>query len=299
MPATTDDSRLRDAVGGYTMVAIDQRESLRVMMRGGTTKSVTDAQLGDFKVAVAKALSPHASALLVDTDLGLGPIADADALDPGCRLVVAVDRITYRTDGTVERTELRTDLLGAAWDERVAGLKFLLLWSPGGWIGGDAEAVPAFVEGAKQAGLESVLEVVVRESDGSMPTDNRQAELLVAAAMEMSEYGATLYKTEVPFRGRAADADVIRVSEELTRVLPCPWVVLSSGVAATDFPRAVRNTALGGASGFLAGRAVWSSATGLPAHERDGHLRSDAVTALHLLSSTLHEALAEGSRPQK
>ena len=43
-----------------------------------------------------------------------------------------------------------------------------------------------------------------------------------------------------------------------------PWVILSSGVAPDLFPRAVRAAMQAGASGFLAGRAVWASVVGLP-----------------------------------
>lgn len=41
-----------------------------------------------------------------------------------------------------------------------------------------------------------------------------------------------------------------------------PWVILSSGVDADIFGRAVSIAMKGGASGFLAGRAVWASVVG-------------------------------------
>jgi len=41
-------------------------------------------------------------------------------------------------------------------------------------------------------------------------------------------------------------------------VLPVSWKILSQGVSIVDFPGVVRVACAAGASGFLAGRAVWS-----------------------------------------
>ena len=100
-------SRLEDADGAFAMVAVDQRESLRVMLRSSAATPVDDEKLSAFKVAVARALSPHASALLVDVDYGVAPILAADALDPSCRLIVAVDDISYSPEGAATSTVLR------------------------------------------------------------------------------------------------------------------------------------------------------------------------------------------------
>ncbi|MBA3852506.1 MAG: hypothetical protein H0X59_09110, partial [Chloroflexi bacterium] len=42
-----------------------------------------------------------------------------------------------------------------------------------------------------------------------------------------------------------------------------PWVVLSAGVPLERFEAAVEAACRGGASGFLAGRAIWSDAIAL------------------------------------
>ena len=51
-------------------------------------------------------------------------------------------------------------------------------------------------------------------------------------------------------------------SARLTRTIQSPWVVLSSGVSPDDFPLAVEWACREGASGFLAGRAVWRNVIG-------------------------------------
>ena len=88
---------MRDTNGLYSMIAVDQRDSLRAMLAQSGYVPVTDDQMREFKVKVARALSPAASALLVDTDFALQPILDADALAQGCDLIVAVDAISYES----------------------------------------------------------------------------------------------------------------------------------------------------------------------------------------------------------
>jgi sulfofructosephosphate aldolase len=281
-------TRLANAQGTFTMVAVDQRGSLRAMLQKDVNDDVSDTRLRDFKVAVSRALSPHASAILVDVDYGLDPILAAGALDKACTLIAAVDRIDYSAEGKAEATSLRRELVERDWDERVAGFKFLLIWSPDGWLGCTPSEIEAFVEGAAAAGVDSVLEVLVRDRGGEAPASpGRQAELLVEAAREMDHYGATLYKTEVPFYGRADQASIAEVSRQLTDILSCPWVVLSSGVVATDFPGAVAATHAGGAAGFLAGRAIWGSAATAPDADLAESLENQSVPALLALIDAL------------
>jgi sulfofructosephosphate aldolase len=244
---------LRLPSGGFAMVALDQRESLRTIIADRTGRPALDDDLRRFKVAAARALSPLASGILLDPDYGLDPVVSDGALAPGCGLIVAVDRLTQEPGGPVDATDLDDAVdVGPLKDRGVVALKLLVLWRRPG----DARLLglaDRFVALAASAGLASVLEGIVRPDGG---IDREDA--IVAAARELGERGPDLYKAEVPLRGRGAAEEMTRRAGEITRVLPCPWVVLSNGVAAEDFERAVRSATMGGAAGFLAGRAVWT-----------------------------------------
>jgi len=54
-----------------------------------------------------------------------------------------------------------------------------------------------------------------------------------------------------------AAADAARACDELGRNLAVPWVTLSGGVPFEIFKEQVRISCRAGASGYLAGRAVW------------------------------------------
>ena len=80
---TTLDALARPS-GTFLMVAMDQRESLRTMLKEHG-HDATDERLADFKVAVARELSPYASALLVDSEYGwFDRIASEGLVAPGC-----------------------------------------------------------------------------------------------------------------------------------------------------------------------------------------------------------------------
>ena len=89
---------------------------------------------------------------------------------------------------------------------------------------------------------------------------------ILATCSELGGLGMDVYKAEVPMHGQGDPAEIERRCRQMTEVLPCPWVVLSQGVSIDDFPAAVAAACRGGASGFLAGRAVWSDTLSAPNH---------------------------------
>ena len=88
------------------------------------------------------------------------------------------------------------------------------------------------------------------------------------AARELAPLGPSLYKAQVPRRGDGTPDELRRACETLGTAIARPWVVLSQGVEPDDFPAAVRAAGRAGASGFLAGRALWSDVVGRPDVER-------------------------------
>jgi sulfofructosephosphate aldolase len=249
------------------MLALDQRESLRTIIADATDRApaeVPDDELRRFKVAAANALTPVASAVLLDVDHGLGPARAAGAIAAGCGVIVAADRLRQATGEPVEDTDLDErveprSLAGSGVD----ALKLLVLWRPASGSGRGRSATERverlaerFIAAAHGAGLAAVLEPVVRLPEGGTEADREQA--IVDAAAALGGLGADLYKAEVPLRGRGPQDAIALRADAITRRVRGPWVVLSQGVDAADFPRAVEGACRGGASGFLAGRAVWT-----------------------------------------
>src|SRR5208283_531859 len=86
---------LANNAGVIAAAAMDQRGSLQKSLaaaRGIDKKQVTDDMMSEFKVAVSKVLTPHASAILLDPEWGL-PAAKARAKNAG--LLLAYEETGY------------------------------------------------------------------------------------------------------------------------------------------------------------------------------------------------------------
>jgi sulfofructosephosphate aldolase len=256
--------RIATRSGGFAMVAMDQRESLRTMMEEHAGEAVQDNALTAFKLAVVSALSPHASALLIDDQFGLRPMLDAGALHTACGLIVAADALTQVPGEPVADTSIDESIDPA--DMKALGasaLKLLVICQADGDPHARRDLVKRFVDRCHAGGLLALVEPVVRPpAAGTTGWERDQA--ILHAAIELGGLGMDVYKAEVPMHGRGDPAEIERRCRKMTEVLPCPWVVLSQGVTVEDFSGAVEAACRGGASGFLAGRAVWSDTLSAP-----------------------------------
>ena len=273
--SVTLDALARES-GTFLMVAMDQRESLRAMLREHG-HDATDERLAAFKLAVARELGPHASGLLIDDAYGAHVVEEAvRVVPPSCGVLLAVDLLDQEPGAVVEDTAL---------DERdsipqgVAALKLLVIWRDDGRREERVEMARRFVALAARHGVLSVLEPVVRHDDREWA--------IVEAARELGAARPSLYKGQVPFGGAAPADEITAVCREVDAVLPCPWVVLSQGVEPDAFPAAVEAACRGGASGMLAGRAVWTATLG--ADDPTELLRAHSVPRLRELAAIVDE----------
>lgn len=289
MTVLPDLAAIAAADGTFRMLAIDQRESLRSLLVAAG-QGAADADLTAFKVAVARALSPIASGILVDRDYGLKAMVDAGAIAPTCGRIVAVDRFIQQPGGPLEGSELdRAAMTDDVLRDGARALKFLVIWRPGDAPEPRQIMVRDFIAGCRRLGLLSVLEGLV-QVPGVAEGPAFDAAIL-AAAEEFAAFEPDLYKTHVPTLG-AGTAEAITVqSEAISAAIGRPWVVLSAGVAVERFPAAVAAACAGGASGFLAGRGVWGPS--IATTDPDADLRAAAHRRLVELVSIAQA----GARP--
>ena len=263
MTATVIQQRLRTlagASGAYAMVALDQRESLRQMFEVARGTATGDDVLVDFKSAAAELLAPHASAILLDTEFGNSAFDAISHID-SCGRILAADRIVAPPGDASADTEIDVTVVPSEAARRGASaLKLLVIWRGDENREACTDKVSRFIASCHQAELPAVVEAITRPPQSGGAWDRESA--LVEAARALGELGPDLYKSEVPLQGKGEPSAIMDGALEITSVVACPWVVLSQGVAIADYPRAVELSCRGGASGFLAGRAVWSDTVG-------------------------------------
>jgi sulfofructosephosphate aldolase len=264
--------------GTFLMVAMDQRESLRTML-AEHHEDADDSRMVRFKLAVARELGPYASGFLIDRQYGYEQLVRDRLLPTSTGLILAADALVQPPGGVVEDTDLDDGVdAGGARSNGVVALKLLIVWRDDEQRPRRVDTARRFVELARAHGLLSVLEPVVR----GRPGFDREA-AIVEAAHELGGVGCDLYKCEVPTHGAGEPDEITAWCRRVDAAVPCPWVVLSQGVDPERYPVAVEAACRGGASGMLAGRAVWTAT--LAADDPTELLRAHSVPRLQQLAA--------------
>lgn len=275
--------------GGFAMLAIDQREALRLMFESKFQRPIPDQELTNFKVQAAKILSPYASAVLVDNQFSYKQVVAEQAISSSSSMIVAKDRFIPGNGIPVDQVCI-DDEVNAEEVKKNGGkaLKLLVLWREDEDKEQRMEMVKNFNDICHKSGLISIIEPVVRPPRIGDKFDREAA--IIAAAKELGDSGADLYKGEMPLCGKGDYSTLLNATKKLNEHINMPWVILSSGVLPTLFPRAVRIAMKAGASGFLAGRAVWSSIVGLP--DTELMLKDISVPILQNLGNIVDEIMS-------
>lgn len=295
MTATVSHSalhRLADRHGNLTMLALDQRESLRTMLQDGDPgRDVPDSELVEFKSLATGILSPYASAILLDREFALADGRPA-ALSPDTALILAADDLHQKPGQAVHGSsvdpKVTVDFIRSV--DAVA-LKFLVIWHPEEGADQRAAIVGDFLDLCRRSGTISLLEGIVRPPRGRGWADPAERhEAILTAARELSAFAPDVYKAEVPGYVPGDVSAVRQQAAEMSRIVNGAWVVLSNGVRGEDFAAAVEHSVAGGAAGFLAGRAIWADTIG----EADvsAALRTRAVERLTRLQRLVAESVS-------
>lgn len=286
---------IADDDGTFAIVAMDQRNTLRRMFAAVGIEA-SDADMRQAKIDVAGALTQDATGILLDPQLGVGAVLGADALAPGCGLLIAAEP-TDRGDYQGEPRPYRLPEQNAQWVKDMGGqaVKFLVMMNPQrpcapgtpDLTAETVELVRTVVEDCRAAGIPSVVENLIYAPPGMEPMNPQQREeAIVTSAALLTATKPDLLKLEYP--GSAAGC------RRLADVLTVPWAVLSAGVDFDVFTDVLKVSCdEGGASGFIAGRAVWKEAIGMAGAERATFMRDVARPRL----VACREAIAGRARP--
>ncbi len=310
--------RLAAPSGIIAAAAMDQRGSLKKMLaRALEGGQLTSTMMREFKTAVTRILSPYASAILLDPELGLEAAATRA---PDCGLLLAYEKSGY--DNT--RPGRMPDLLDQVSVKRIAedwqadAVKLLVYYSP---------FEDAAVNDAKQALIERVgaeceayqipffLELVGYDPGGGdekgFDYARRKPEVVVRSVEEFSKphYRADVLKVEVPVNTRYVEgtracigpaaysrAEALDHFRRAAAAARLPFIYLSAGVGNAQFVEALELAAEAGAdfSGVLCGRATWKdgvplyAAQGLAALEQ--WLATEGVKNIQAVNNALRSA---------
>jgi tagatose 1,6-diphosphate aldolase len=279
--------------GVIAAAAMDQRGSLRKSIasaKGVPQEQVTDEMMSEFKVAVAKVLTPHASAILLDPEFGL-PAAKARAKNAG--LLLAYEESGYDNTKPGRLPDLLPHLSVKRIKEMGAdAVKILIYYTP--FDKQDVNDIKhAFIEriGAECETYEIpfFLEFVGYDPEGGdekgFEFAKQKPQVVIGAMKEFGkpQYKVDVLKVEVPvnaefvegssvFKGKAAYSrkDALNLYREAAQVAEKPFIYLSAGVGNAQFVESLNMAAEADTdySGVLCGRATWKN--GIPVYAKGG-----------------------------
>jgi len=272
--------------------AMDQRGSLKSAIakeKGVDKKAVTDHMMAEFKEAVTRVLTPHATAILLDPEYGLSA---AKVRSRNAGLLLAYEKSGYDNN----QPGRLPDLLDHYSVRRLCSagadcVKILLYYTP---------FDPANINETKHAWVERIgaecialdvpffLEFVGYEegADEKSADFARKKPEIVARSMEefsKPQYAVDVLKVEVPVNmayvkgARSCKGESVYSKEEAKEhfrraasMAKKPFIYLSAGVSNDTFNESLELAAEAGTnfSGVLCGRATWKD--GIPVYAKQG-----------------------------
>jgi tagatose 1,6-diphosphate aldolase len=305
--------------GVIAAAAMDQRGSLQKSLaaaKGVPQKEIPDAMMEEFKVAVSKVLTPHASAILLDPQWGM-PAAKARASNAG--LLLAYEESGY--DNT--QPGRLPDLLPHESAKRIKdkgadAVKILIYYTPFDDPGVN-DIKHAFIEriGAECADndIPFFLEFVGYDPAGGdekgFEFAKKKPDVVIGSMMEFSkpQYQVDVLKVEIPinadyvegssvYKGLKAYTreEALHLFRKAASVATKPFIYLSAGVSNAQFIESLTMASESGTdySGVLCGRATWKE--GIPVYARNGvhaledWLASEGVKNINAVNNAIKSA---------
>jgi tagatose 1,6-diphosphate aldolase len=310
---------LSNDAGVIAAAAMDQRGSLQKSIaaaKGVDPKQVTNEMMSEFKIAVTKVLTPHASAILLDPEYGL-PATKARSSNAGLLLAYELSGYDNTQPGRLP------DLLPHVSVKRIQewgadAVKILIYYTP--FEDTKVNDIKhAFIE---RIGAECVtyeipffLEFVGYDPAGGDEKGKdfaaKKPEIVTKSMAEFTkpQYMVDVLKVEVPinaeyvegsgvFKGQTVYSrdEALQHFRNAAAVATKPFIYLSAGVSNAQFVESLKMAEESGTdfSGVLCGRATWKE--GIPIYAKEGAkaleawLSKDGVKNINAVNAAIKSA---------
>jgi tagatose 1,6-diphosphate aldolase len=266
--------RMADAGGRFKMVAVDQRPPIKnpIREKRGTSEAPFRDVAG-FKLMLVEELQNDASAMLLDPHYALP--GGLTLLSPAKGVIVTLEDSVFReTDGG--RLSAEIDEWSVEKIKRVGGDAVKVL----AWYRPDAERQVCLAqqdftarigEACARYDIPYLFELLVYPLPGEknhttqyIEMADKKSDLVLESVRVFADpkFGVDIFKVESPVPAREvadpASREVQDVFDAMGRLCGRPWVMLSAGAGMAEFKNILACAYKAGASGYLAGRAIWA-----------------------------------------
>ncbi|MBI4297168.1 MAG: tagatose 1,6-diphosphate aldolase [Chloroflexi bacterium] len=271
--------------GVFAICAMDHRGSLKSMIAKAHPGEVSYQAMVERKLELCETLAPHSTAALLDPNYGTAQCIASGMLPGRAGLLISTE-----ASGYLDSPQGRLTTLQQGWSvEKIrrvggSGAKLLLHYRPD--LSEVASHQLAVTRSLAEECLKHDLLCVVEpktypiEGETELQLNERKPELVIQTAKQITSLAIDVLKAEFP-------ADLSQIKDEASLLTLChrldeasrtPWVILSAGANFDSFCREVKLACQAGASGFLAGRAIWQEAEDID--EKEGRIKFLSTVAV-------------------
>lgn len=283
---------LSNEQGILTALAMDQRGSLRKTINNLLGRDMRDDELSAFKTVVSKALTPYASAVLLDPQFGHQALASRA---PNCGAILSYEESGYDTTTKGRMLRLPPHLsVQRLVDQGAQGIKVMVYYDPDddATINDQKHAIIERI-GAECKAADVIFFLEPYTYSDSIPDEKSlgyarvKPHKVLGTMRDFSEprFRVDVLKVEVPVnmkyvQGTSAHApgtpyahthaEAIAAFQAAAAVTSLPFIYLSAGVSDALFRETLQLALESGVpfSGVLCGRATWQD--GIPDFVKSG-----------------------------
>ncbi len=263
--------------GIFKILAIDHRDSLRVLLSPDHPGNVLASTLTDLKLTIIKHTAPYATAVMLDPVYSAGQAVVACALPGQVGFLVALEEQGYLGDPHARQTPLlsgwspeKAKRLGAS------GVKLLMYYHPDSEASWDQEdTIRAVIAECARYEIPLFLEPLFYALDRRISVNSadfaaQRRRVIVETVRRLSALGPDILKIQFPVDvTREPDINIWKdACAELDEAAAVPWALLSAGDPFDSFKVALEVACQAGCSGFMAGRALWREVVGAAQHDQ-------------------------------
>lgn len=284
------------ADGAMVAIACDQRGGMRTLLAADpeAQKAITDADLGKVKSDIVQFLAAHASAVLLDPICAVPGVVTEGTLPRDVALLIGLDASGFDTDASGYRLSRLAKGIGARQVRELGGTAGKIMV----YLRSDRPAANEHnlkilrhcIDDFAKEDVLLVVEFLTYALDGEDKAEYaaRLPELVEGGVRISLDCGAKLLK--VPYPGTAESCARINAM-----VGDVPWTILSAGVDHSTFLGQVKTAVATGASGVIAGRALWKDCISLDRAVTRERLTTIALPRLR----EIHAVVKEGRQARR
>lgn len=280
-----------DRNGLMMVIACDQRGGMRTILATDpqAQKAIGEDVLGETKADITRYLANEASCVLLDAVCAVPKVVDEDVLARDTGLLIGLDASGWDVSPEGYRlSKLVPGITARACRELGATGGKIMVYLRADTPAANTHNIAIMkrcIDDFNAEGLLLVTEFLTYQLDGESKEDYaaKVSSLIVEGTRICLEAGAKVLKLPYPGSAEACAA--------VTRLCgPVPWAVLSAGVGHEIFLGQVETAMANGASGVIAGRALWKDCISLDRAVQRERLTTVAVPRLREIQAVLERS---------